>query len=134
MEQFIYNLKISEKIKPNVFNEIHFKVIVNFFKALVFIIPACYFIYKLHLDDKPEDFLEYHEKLIEKKKTQYYIQIIQGVVFILLSIRYFFFYKPTNSELSTSILIKYLKKKNILSQEIYNILKNYKPYNITNYV
>lgn len=36
-------------------------------------------------------------------------------------------YRPTNSELSLAILIKYLHRKNILGDDIYQFLKTFKP-------
>jgi hypothetical protein len=39
-------------------------------------------------------------------------------------------YVPSGSEISLAILIKYLKKTNILDQKIYDILSKLKPYQI----
>ena len=85
-------------------------------------------------EEVSSNFDEYQKKVIEEKKNSQYIKIIQGVLFILIAIRLYFFYKPTNTELSLSILIKYLLKKSIITPELYAILKQFKPHNIESYV
>ena len=135
MEEFVYNLKLSKGLKPSSFKEIHYSVITNIIKALIFILPSLYLLNKIiNGDDISSNFDEYQKKIIEEKKNTQYLKIIQGVLFILIAIRLLFFYKPTNSELSSAILIKYLFKKNIISAEIYELLKQFKPHNIESYV
>ncbi len=135
MEEFIYNLKLSPGLKPSSFKEIHFDIIANIIKALIFILPSIYILNNLILrKDISSNFNQYQDKLIEEKKSAQYIKIIQGILFIIIAIRIIFFYKPTNTELSLSILIKYLLKKNIVTPELYEILKEFKPYNVESYV
>ena len=135
MEEFVYNLKLSQGLKASSFKEIHYSVITNIIKALIFILPSLFILNKIIKGDNiSSNFDEYQNKIIEEKKNIQYLKIIQGVLFILIAIRLLFFYKPTNSELSLAILIKYLFKKNIISAEIYSILKHFKPHNIEYYV
>jgi hypothetical protein len=136
IETFVYNLKLSPNLNPGGLTEIHFKVLSNLAKALIFIIPSLWIIYTIYNDtfDKSTTFDEYQDKVIETKKTSNFIKIAQGLLFILLAFRLYFLYKPTNSEISLAILIKYLKKKNILDKEIYGFLKNFKPHRIESYV
>ena len=47
MEEFVYNLKLSQGLKPSSFKEIHYSVITNIIKALIFILPSFY-IYNIH--------------------------------------------------------------------------------------
>ena len=135
MEEFIYNLQLSPGLKPSSFKEIHFDILSNIIKALILILPSIYFLKKLILRSGiSSNFIQYQDKMIDENKSAQYMKIIQGILFIIIAIRLIFFYKPTNAELSLSILIKYLFKKNIVTPELYEILKQFKPYNVESYV
>jgi len=135
MEEFIYNLKLSSGLKPSSFKEIHFSIFTNIIKALIFILPSLYVLNKLISGSEVSpNFDHYQKKIIEEKKSGQYINIIQGILFIIIAIRLFYFYKPTNTELSMAILIKYLFKKNIITPELYELLKQFKPHNIKSYL
>ena len=135
MDEFIYNLKLSNTMKPNTLKEIHYEVITSLLKGLMFIIPAIYALYFLFKSPPTStDVDDLQNKINHEKKRTNYLGIVNGIIFIITAIRLFYFYTPTNSELSLALLIKYLNKKNILSPEFYQILKNFKPHNIDSFV
>ena len=47
MEEFIYNLKLSQGLKPSSFKEIHFSIVTNIIKALIFILPSLFLLNKM---------------------------------------------------------------------------------------
>jgi len=47
MEEFIYNLKLSQGLKPSSFKEIHFSIVTNIIKALIFILPSLFLLNKI---------------------------------------------------------------------------------------
>jgi hypothetical protein len=136
LQSFVYNLQLSNNLKPGFLTEIKFNVLTNFMKALIFAVPAIWMLYKIYNNkyDKADSFNEYQEKVIEQKKFTNYSQIAQAIMFIFLGIRLYYLYRPTNSELSLAILIKYLHKKNVLGDDIYQFLKNFKPHRIEAFI
>ena len=60
MEEFIYNLKLSQGLKPSSFKEIHFSIVTNIIKALIFILPSLFLLNKIIKDeDISSNFDEY---------------------------------------------------------------------------
>ena len=105
-------------------------------KALIFAIPAIWLLYKIYTDkyEKSDDFNQYQEKIISQKKFSNFMKLGQALMFIFLGIRLYYMYRPTNSELSLAILIKYLHRKNILGDDIYQFLKTFKPHRIEAFI
>ena len=62
------------------------------------------------------------------------MKLAQALMFVVLGVRLYYMYRPTNSELSLAILIKYLYKKNVLGDDIYQFLKNFKPHRIESFI
>ena len=136
LQSFIYNLQLSDSLKPGFLTEIKFNVLTNFMKAFVFAIPALWLLYNIYTDNyhMSSNFEEYQEKIISQKKFSNYMKLAQALMFVFLGIRLYYMYTPTNSEISLAILIKYLYKKNILGDDIYNFLKNFKPHRIEAFI
>ena len=132
LQSFVYNLQLSDNLKPGFLTEIKFNVLTNFMKALIFAIPAIWILYTIYTDkyETSSNFDEYQKNIISQKKFSNYMKIAQALMFIFLGIRLYYLYRPTNSEISLAILIKYLHKKNILGDDIYKFLKNFKPHRI----
>ena len=136
LQSFVYNLQLSNNLKPGFLTEIKFNVLTNFMKALIFAIPAIWILYTIYTDKykRSSDFNEYQENIISQKKFSNYMKLAQAIMFIFLGIRLYYLYRPTNSEISLAILIKYLHKKNILGDDIYKFLKNFKPHRIEAFI
>ena len=136
MEEFIYNLNSDGIVNTPIFPENKIKGITNFLKALLFLIPPIYFMYKIYFKKEKKDFKsinEINDYINEKEKSSAVSKIIQGIVFIIFGIRLYFFFKPNKSQISLGILIKYLQKKNIISDSFYKILKKLKPEGMSKY-
>lgn len=58
--------------------------------------------------------------------------IVTACISIYTGYKLIYKYVPSGSEISMAILVKYLKKTNILDQNIYDILSKLKPYRIDN--
>ena len=130
MEEFIYNLNSKNIIDTSYFTDNKISGLSNFSKALIFIIPAAYFLYKYFYKNERKEFKSLNEvsnHINEQEKSSALSSIVQGIIFILFGIRLFFFYYPSKSEISLGILIKYLQKKNILTDDFYNVIKKLKP-------
>ena len=123
-------INFLEILNNNVLGGIEYRILNNILKALVFLVPGIISVYKLFYEKESYSLEEYKKLQIKKEKNESLIKIIQGILFIFLAIRLYYFYKPTNAEKSMAILIKYLREKNILDSNIYNKLKTLKPYNI----
>lgn len=136
LQSFVYNLQLSQNLKPGFLTEVKFNVLTNFMKALIFAIPAIWLLYKIYTDKykKSDNFNEYQEKIISQKKFSNFMKLGQALMFIFLGIRLYYMYRPTNSELSLAILIKYLHRKNILGDDIYQFLKTFKPHRIEAFI
>ena len=123
-------INFLEILNNNVLGGIEYRILNNILKALVFLVPGIISVYKLFYEKESYSLEEYKKLQIKKEKNESLIKIIQGILFIFLAIRLYYFYKPTNVEKSMAILIRYLREKNILDSNIYNKLKTLKPYNI----
>jgi hypothetical protein len=136
MQKFIAHLNTSGIIQTSMMSENKIKGITNFIKALIFIIPALYLLYKIYFKKEKKDFKSFDEindYFNEKAKSSVISKIIQGIIFIIFGIRLYFFFKPNNSQITLGILIKYLQKMYIISPEFYKILKKLKPDGMSNY-
>lgn len=121
------------------FSEKGSKAITMVFQALIYLSPLIIFLYyKFFKKTEGYEKINSIEDVQELEKKRYRINIIKGiiqaVIFILLAIRVYWYYAPNNSQISLAVLINYLKNNNILDDKIYNILKQYKPDNIGNFV
>lgn len=123
-------INFLEILNNNVLGGIEYRILNNILKALVFLVPGIISVYKLFYEKESYSLEEYKKLQIKKEKNESLIKIIQGILFIFLAIRLYYFYKPTNVEKSMAILIKHLREKGILDSNIYNKLKTLKPYNI----
>lgn len=123
-------INFLEILNNNVLGGIEYRILNNILKSLVFLVPGIISVYKLFYEKESYSLEEYKKLQIKKEKNESLIKIIQGILFIFLAIRLYYFYKPTNVEKSMAILIKHLREKGILDSNIYNKLKTLKPYNI----
>lgn len=136
VENFIYYLNTNNLVKTPKFTENQVDAIFNFIKAIVILVPAFLFLYKyLIKEDKLQfnninDVSDYANREQMKKTTS---SLIQGITFILLGIQLYFFFKPNNSQLTLGLLIKYLQKKKIITNEFYKIIKRLKPQGISTF-
>ena len=130
MEEFIYNLNTKNVVTTPFLSENKINGISNFIKALVFIIPGIYFLYKYYYKSERKEFTSFEEVnsyVNETEKTSAISQVIQGIIFIILAIRLFYFYHPSNSQISLGLLIKYLQRKKVISEDFYQVIKKLKP-------
>lgn len=123
-------INLFDILNNNVLGGIEYRILNNILKSLIFLVPGIISVYKLFYEKESYSLEEYKKIQIKKEKNESLIKIIQGILFIFLAIRLYYFYKPTNAEKSMAILIKYLREKNILDSNIYNKLKTLKPHNI----
>ena len=123
-------INFLEILNNNVLGGIEYRILNNILKSLVFLVPGIISVYKLFYEKESYSLEEYKKLQIKKEKNESLIKIIQGILFIFLAIRLYYFYKPTNVEKSMAILIRYLREKNILDSNVYDKLKTLKPYNI----
>lgn len=56
--------------------------------------------------------------------------IVSGSLLIYNAISLYFLYKPSNTETSLAVLIKYLRKEGIIKEKIYTALKKFKPHRV----
>jgi hypothetical protein len=73
---------------------------------------------------------EYNNHKVFSTRTKMIISFVTFSLFVFIAIKTYFFYVPTNNEVSFALLIKYLNEKNILDNKFYSILRSYKPANI----
>jgi hypothetical protein len=135
VQKFVFNLKdnYTNLIDLRGISENKIEGIIQFGKSLLFILPALFFFFKytiLKKRIKVENIEEVQEHLNNKQKKYYKSQIIQGIIFVFLGIRLYYYFKPNNTQISLALLIKYLKEKNVLDENFYSIIKNFKPENI----
>lgn len=78
----------------------------------------------------PTNLDEVRARLWELRKRQLFSDMGGAAVVALLAYRVYRSYRPTNSELSTAILIRYLRLKGIVEDDLYEVLKGLKPYRI----
>ena len=75
-----------------------------------------------------------NEKITDKiRKNVFYSKInmiISGGVLLFNAINLIYFYQPSNTEISLAILIRYLKEEGLLKNDMYKVLKEFKPYRI----
>ena len=121
------------------FSEKSLKALTQVFNALVYLSPLILFLYYRYF--KKNDGFEVItsvEDVQKLEKKRYYYNILKGVglavVSILFAIRIYWFYAPNNSEISLAILINYLKNNNVLDEKIYQVIRQYKPDNIGDFV
>lgn len=130
IENFIYNLNTSNILIPGKFTTNQLDGITTLIQALVFIVPAIFYLYNYYRIKKRVKFnnlddVEKYINNIEFFKTMSFL--FQGLVYIYLGIRLYYFFKPSNSQITIGLLIKYLQKKKIISDEFYKIIKRLKP-------
>lgn len=99
-------------------------IIYTFFKNSSFLKSSWY----------PETIDEVKEFIAKEKKTDAYISFIQGFILIIIAIKKFYFYKASPDEISLGILLKYLRRKQILEEDVYEVIRKYKPLNIEKYI
>lgn len=121
------------------FSEKSLKALTQVFNALVYLSPLILFLYYRYF--KKNDGFEVItsiEDVQKLEKKRYYYNILKGVglavVSILFAIRIYWFYAPNNSEISLAILINYLRNNKVLDEKIYQVIKQYKPDNIGDFV
>lgn len=136
MEQFIYNLNSVDVIQPAYFTDNKILGLSNLMKAIITILPAVYFLYKFYYKKENKIFKSVNEVsnyINEQEKNSAISSVIQGIMLFFFGIKLFFFYFPSKSEISLGILIKYLQKKKIISDDFYEILKKLKPEGMSKY-
>lgn len=121
------------------FSEKSLKALTQVFNALVYLSPLILFLYYRYF--KKNDGFEVItsvEDVQKLEKKRYYYNILKGVglavVSILFAIRIYWFYAPNNSEISLAILINYLRNNKVLDEKIYQVIRQYKPDNIGDFV
>ena len=127
---FLNNLKNNINIKRKI-TDIEINGIYNIILGIIFIICGVYFIFKLgYVYNKIKTLEDIKKYNMKTKNSNNILFILQGIISIFIGIKILFFYKPTNTEISTAILIKILFLNKTINKDIYDILKNLKPYRI----
>lgn len=121
------------------FKENTWKAFTYLFQALVYLAPLIIFLYYyFYKGTYGRDKLNTVEDVERLEKRRYKYRIINGVfmagLYILFAIRVHWYYQPSNSEISMAVLINYLKNNLILDNKIYEVLKQYKPDRVGNFV
>mgnify|MGYP006422739597 CR=1 FL=1 len=122
-----------------IFSEKSLKALTHVFNALIYLLPLILFLYYRYF--KKNDGFEIItsiENIQQLEKKRYYNNILKGVglavVSIIFAVRIYWFYTPSNSEISLAIIINYLRNNKVLDEKIYEVIKQYKPDNIGNFV
>lgn len=121
------------------FSEKGLKAITYIFNALVYLSPLLIFLYYYYFKNSDgSEVITSIEDVQKLENKRYYYNIVKGVglafVYFLFAIRVYWFYAPNDSQITLAILINYLKNNNILDEKIYQVIKQYKPDNIQNFV
>ena len=130
IENFLYNLNTDNRLLPNKFSTNELDGLVTIFQSLVFILPAIFYFfnyYKIKKRTKINDLNDVEKYINNSEFFKSVSFLFQGLVYLYIGIRLYYFFKPSNSQVTIGILIKYLQKKKIISDEFYKILKRLKP-------
>lgn len=73
---------------------------------------------------------EVHQRIWDVRRKQLFADMSAACVGLYLAYRVHRSYAPTNAELSNAILIKYLRLKGVVGDDVYEVLKGLKPYRI----
>jgi hypothetical protein len=68
------------------------------------------------------------------RRTQILSKIIASLMLLYTGFELIFLYKPTNSELSLEMLIKYLNGKGVIEDDMFSFLQKFKPHKIDNFL
>ena len=71
---------------------------------------------------------EVRDRIWDVRRKQLFADMSTACIALLFAYQMYARYTPTNSEVSTAILIKYLRLKNVLDPQVYDVLKGLKPY------
>ena len=126
--KLIYNLQSISENKVD--------GIINLIKSLIFILPALFFLYKFYIKKQKKQFKnidDINDYINKKEKSSAFSEIIQGIVFIIIGIKIYYFFKPNNLQITVALLIKELKKLKIINNDLYSLLRKYRPSNISLY-
>ena len=130
-----FYMRDSYLIDEPFISEKGYKAINLFIKALFYLAPVIVFLYYKYKGKKNRKKITSIEEIDKIEEDKYYNSLFMGTInamlFIFLAVRVYWFYKPTDSEISLQILINYLKNNNILDVDISKILDRYKPDNIS---
>ena len=128
-------MRDSYLINEPFISEKGYKAINLLFKAFFYLSPLFIYLFYKYKGKKTRKKIKSIEDIEKLEEDRYNNSIVMGVInamlFIFLAIRIYWFYKPTNSEISLQILINYLKNNNILDIDIIKILNKYKPDNVS---
>ena len=94
------------------------------------ILISLWFLVKDRLKPPVSELKEVHLRVWEVRKKQLMSDLFTGGVTLFLAYRVYRSYVPTNSEVSNAILIKYLRLKQVIDEDLYSVLKDLKPYRI----
>lgn len=89
-----------------------------------------FFLVKDRLKPPVTDLEEVHLRVWEVRRKQLFSELFTACLAIFFAYRVYKSYVPTNVEISNAILIKYLRMKNIIEDDIYSVLKVLKPYRV----
>lgn len=133
----ITSIILTQNIELNTIKlkEVHYTILFNIIKSIVLIIPAIYSL--LILKDKFDEFKssdDLKEEIYKRDKIKQILNIIQGIVFIFVAIKVYYFYKPNYIQRSMAILLKHLREKELIDPNVYAQLKELKPHNIKKYM
>ena len=115
--------------------EVHYQMIFNVIRALILIIPSIITIKNLkNKYSGINNFQDLENELYKRDKLKEIFDIIQGIIYIFMTVKLYYFYHPKYMERSLAILIKNLKEQNLINPEVYKQLKSLRPHNIKKFV
>ena len=135
VEDFVYNLNNNNIIKFEKLTENKRDGISNFIKAIFFIVPALLFFFNYYVRKQKKKFNnieEINEHINKQEVLKSMSNMIQGFLFIYFGMQLYYYYIPNNTQKSLALLIKYLSKKKILTNDFIQILKRLKPEGLSN--
>lgn len=130
IENFMYELNTNNFLVPGKFTTNQLDGIITLVQALAFFLPAAIYLYNYFRIRKRTKFNNLNDVEIYINKYELFKSLgylFQGCVYLYLGIRLYYFFKPSNSQITIGLLIKYLQKKKIISDEFYQIIKRLKP-------
>ena len=136
VENFLYYINSNNLVKAPSFTENQLDAFSNFIKAIVILIPAIVLLYKVFIKKTRINFNNLNDASDHANEVQIskaISGIFQGLTFVILGIQLYYFFKPNNTQLTLALLIKYLQKKRIITNEFYSILKRLKPQGISKF-
>ena len=136
VDNLIFDINSNNLIKSKKFSERQIRGLIFYLRSMILIIPSLFFLHKHFIKKKKVEFTDFKQISDYTNKNSLrkgIFKILQGIFFIFLASFFFFFYRPNNNELTIFLLIEYLKRKKILTDDFNKIIEILKPDKISRY-